>query len=132
MNALRALTLSIALLAAPAAQAQVVDLSKTPCKDFLASGQNGIMIIWAWLYGYYADQDADPVVDFAKLTEKGQKLAEACKASPGQGHHLGRRDDLRITVVLPAPTRQRAGAGARDEVNSPPAAAASRRFPARA
>ncbi len=82
MNVLRALTLSIALLAAPAAQAQVVDLSKTPCKDFLASGQNGIMIIWAWLYGYYADQDADPVVDFAKLTEKGQKLAEACKASP--------------------------------------------------
>jgi hypothetical protein len=30
----------------------VVDLSKTPCKDFLTSGQNGIMIIWAWLYGY--------------------------------------------------------------------------------
>ena len=40
------------------------------------------MIIWAWLYGYYADQDADPVVDFGKLTAKGQKLAEACKANP--------------------------------------------------
>ena len=38
--------------------------------------------IWAWLYGYYSDQDADPVVDFGKLTEKGQKLAEACKANP--------------------------------------------------
>ena len=40
------------------------------------------MIIWAWLYGYYADQDADPVVDFAKLTAQGTKLAEACKAAP--------------------------------------------------
>ena len=42
------------------------------------------MIIWAWLYGYYADQDADPIVDFSKLTAKGQALAEACKASPGK------------------------------------------------
>jgi hypothetical protein len=43
------------------------------------------MIIWAWLYGYYADEDADPVVDFAKLTAQGTKLAEACKASPAKG-----------------------------------------------
>ena len=75
------LAVSAALFAAPA-QAQVVDLSKTSCKEFLESGQNGIMIIWAWLYGYYADQDADPVVDFTKLTAKGQALAEACKKSP--------------------------------------------------
>ena len=85
MKAFRALTLSVALLAsAPAAQAQVIDLSKTSCKEFLESGQNGIMIIWAWLYGYYADQDADPVVDFTKLTAQGQKLAEACKADPAK------------------------------------------------
>jgi acid stress chaperone HdeB len=82
MKALRILTLSIALAAAPAAQAQTVDLSKTSCKEFLTSGKEGIMIIWAWLYGYYADQDADPVVDFAKLTAKGQALAEACGRTP--------------------------------------------------
>jgi acid stress chaperone HdeB len=83
MKASRALTLSIALLVGtPAAHAQVVDLSKTSCKDFLTSGKDGIMIIWAWLYGYYADQDADPVVDFAKLTAKGQALAEACQKTP--------------------------------------------------
>src|SRR3954447_20762717 len=83
MKALRAFAFSLALLgAAPAAQAQVVDLSKTSCKEFLESGQNGIMIIWAWLYGYYSDQDADPIVDFSKLTAKGQALAEACKANP--------------------------------------------------
>ena len=83
MKALRTLAVTLALLGtAPVAQAQVVDLSKTTCKEFLESGKDGIMIIWAWLYGYYADQDADPVVDFAKLTAKGQALAEACKKSP--------------------------------------------------
>ena len=60
----------------------MVDLSKTSCKDFLASGKNGIMIIWAWLYGYYADQDADPVVDFSKLTEKGQGSPRPARQTP--------------------------------------------------
>jgi acid stress chaperone HdeB len=78
-----ALTLATCLaLAASPASTQTVDLSKTSCKDFLTSGKDGIMIIWAYLYGYYADQDADPVVDFAKLTAKGQALAEACQKSP--------------------------------------------------
>ena len=75
------LAVSAALFTAPA-QAQVVDLSKTSCKEFLASGKEGILIIWSWLYGYYADQDADPVVDFTKLTAKGQALAEACAKTP--------------------------------------------------
>jgi hypothetical protein len=85
MNTARAFVASLAVSAtlfAVPAQAQVVDLSKTTCKEFLESGQNGIMIIWAWLYGYYADQDADPIVDFSKLTAKGQALAEACKKTP--------------------------------------------------
>ena len=84
MNSARVLAVLIALFAAAPAQAQVVDLSKTTCKEFLESGKDGIIIIWAWLYGYYADQDADPIVDFSKLTAKGQALAEACKASPGK------------------------------------------------
>lgn len=83
MRTLRTLALTIALLAVAApAQAQRVDLSKTTCKEFLESGRDGIMIIWSWLYGYYADQDADPVVDFEDLTRKGQALGEVCKANP--------------------------------------------------
>jgi acid stress chaperone HdeB len=84
MRAFRTLAVAVALFAcAPAAQAQVVDLSKTTCKEFLESGKDGVMIVWAWLYGYYSDQDADPIIDFAKLTEQGQKLAEFCKTNPG-------------------------------------------------
>jgi hypothetical protein len=82
MKIVRAIAVAVAVLAAPAAQAQVVDLSKTSCKEFLESGKDGIVIIWSWLYGYYSDQDADPIVDFGKLTAKGQALAEACKKDP--------------------------------------------------
>jgi ABC-type glycerol-3-phosphate transport system substrate-binding protein len=71
-----------ALLSAAPAQAQVVNLSKMSCKEFLTTGKDGITFIWAWLYGYYADQDADPIIDFGKLTAKGQALAEACQKSP--------------------------------------------------
>jgi acid stress chaperone HdeB len=83
MRVFRNLAFAIALVAAaPAAQAQKVDLSKTSCKDFLESGQNAIIMIWSWLYGYYADQDADPIIDFDDLTKMGSRLAEACKANP--------------------------------------------------
>jgi acid stress chaperone HdeB len=83
MRTFRALAVTIALLAfAPTAPAQKIDLSKTSCKEFIESGKDGIMIIWSWLYGYFADQDADPVVDFADLTSMGQKLADYCKANP--------------------------------------------------
>ncbi len=86
MRAVLALILSAALFAcAPAAQARVVDLSKTTCKEFLESGNEGITMIWAWLYGYYTDQDADPVIDFGKLASQGQKLTEFCKANPTSG-----------------------------------------------
>jgi acid stress chaperone HdeB len=69
MRAVRTLTvLALLLTCAPVARAQVVDLSKTSCKEFLESGKDGITLIWAWLYGYYADQDAEPIIDFAKLT----------------------------------------------------------------
>jgi hypothetical protein len=85
MKAARTLAASFAIaamLSAAPANAQVVNLSKMSCKEFLTTGKDGITFIWAWLYGYYADQDADPIIDFGKLTAKGQALAEACQKSP--------------------------------------------------
>jgi hypothetical protein len=67
------------LLCAPMAQAQKVDLAKTSCKEFLESGKDGIMIVWSWLYGYYTDEKAEPIVDFDELVKRGQALAEYCK-----------------------------------------------------
>jgi acid stress chaperone HdeB len=87
MRAVRTLVLALALVAAaaPAAQAQKVDMSKTTCKEFVESGKDAILMIWSWLYGYYADQDADPVIDFDELTKLGTRLADDCKANPDKG-----------------------------------------------
>ena len=83
MRVLRTLAIATVLLAGiPAARAQVVDLSKLSCKEFLTLDKDAIVLVWAWLYGYYSDQDADPVIDFGKLTGQGTKLAEACRAKP--------------------------------------------------
>jgi acid stress chaperone HdeB len=84
MQAFRTLAVAFVLFAgAPAAQAQVADLSKLSCKEFLTLEKDSIVLIWAWLYGYYSDQDADPIIDFGKLTGQGAKLAEFCKQNPG-------------------------------------------------
>jgi hypothetical protein len=83
MRSIRALAVTIALFACgPVAHAQVLDLSKTSCKELIDSGKDGLIIIWSWLYGYYSDQDADPIVDFGKLTSQGQKLVEYCRRNP--------------------------------------------------
>ncbi len=86
MKIARAFVVAAAVAAVPVAsspvRAQTVDLSKTSCKELMSSGKDGLVMVWAWLYGYYADQDADPVVDFKALSEQGQKLAAACQAAP--------------------------------------------------
>lgn len=85
MKTLRVLAVCLAAsaFAAPAG-AQVVNLSKMPCKEFVGLKPEAITMLWAWLYGYYADQDADPVIDFNKLIAKGQALAEACQKAPNK------------------------------------------------
>jgi len=83
MKSLHMLAVAVLLaVATPAANAQRVDLSKTSCKELIESGKDGLIIIWSWLYGYYSDQDADPVVDFDRLTKQGQRLVEYCRNNP--------------------------------------------------
>jgi len=83
MGMLKALAVTFALFAfAPTAQAQTIDLSKVSCKDFAALDKDSLVMTWAWLYGYYADQDADPIIDFKELAGKGAKLVEFCSRNP--------------------------------------------------
>jgi hypothetical protein len=51
MQAFRTLVVAFVLFAgAPAAQAQVADLSKLSCKEFLTLDKDSVVLIWAWLY----------------------------------------------------------------------------------
>jgi len=61
--------------AAPAA-AQKVDLSTVKCKEFIASGTDNIGLILMWLTGYYADQEASPIIDFDKMKSDASKIGE--------------------------------------------------------
>ena len=85
MKIISAIVTAVVLAAAPAAHAQKVDLSTITCKQFLEMNKESVGLIMMWMAGYYADQDAPPVVDFDKMKEDAAKLAAYCAKNPGVG-----------------------------------------------
>jgi hypothetical protein len=84
MRMLSALAVTIALVTfAPGAQAQKVDMYQVSCKDFATLDKDSLVMVWAWLYGWYAADEEDPVIDFKDLATKGAKLVEFCASNPG-------------------------------------------------
>lgn len=73
-----AFVLPAALALSPPASAQKLDLSKVKCEEWLKAPKETIAITLAWLDGYYADEDADSVIDFDKIGKDAEKLATAC------------------------------------------------------
>jgi acid stress chaperone HdeB len=47
----------------PASHAVVIHLSMMTCQEFLATDKDEIRIIWAWLDGYYKDEQDLPIMD---------------------------------------------------------------------
>ena len=82
---LNAIVTAALLAAATPTQAQKVDLSTITCKQFLEMKQDSVSLILMWMAGYYADQDAPPVVDFDKMKEDAGKLAAYCAKNPTVG-----------------------------------------------
>jgi acid stress chaperone HdeB len=80
-----AVILAIALSAAPPAFAQVIDLSTITCKDFFEGNKDRVDFVVAWLLGYYTGEDDPPVIDFAKLKQKAEKLGAYCAINPTHG-----------------------------------------------
>jgi len=67
---------------APAQAAEQVDLSTISCKKFFEYSKENLSIMLMWLDGYYAEDDAPPVVDFDKMAVNAQKLGEYCGKNP--------------------------------------------------
>ena len=82
---LSAIVTAALLAAATPAQAQKLDLSTITCKQFLEMRQESVSLILMWMAGYYADQDAPPIVDFDKMKEDAGKLAAYCAKNPEVG-----------------------------------------------
>jgi acid stress chaperone HdeB len=72
------------LAAAPAApaNAQVIDLAATKCKEFLELRQDRIGSILMWLDGYYTADEDPVVVDFDHAKTKVEKLGAYCAQHP--------------------------------------------------
>jgi acid stress chaperone HdeB len=75
------------LLAEAAAEDRVdrIDLTGFSCKQFLQMNRDDALIVVGWLQGYYLDEHAPPVVDFARLSVDSVSLANRCAARPDQG-----------------------------------------------
>jgi acid stress chaperone HdeB len=79
-----AIVAATVLVATPAA-AQKLDLSTVKCKEFIGSGKENIRLVLMWMTGYYADQDASPIVDFDKMRADAEKLGDYCNKNPDHG-----------------------------------------------
>jgi acid stress chaperone HdeB len=54
-------------------------------QEFLATNKDEIRIIWAWLDGYYTDEQDAPIIDTNTLVDNLKKLNEYCAANPAIG-----------------------------------------------
>jgi acid stress chaperone HdeB len=79
-------TISAALvaasLAAAAANAQTVDLSRMTCKDLIELPKETIGHLTIWLDGYFTQDEEPRVVDLAQIKGKAEKLALYCAQNP--------------------------------------------------
>ena len=62
-----------------------IDLAGFTCKQFLEMNRDDALIVVGWLQGYYLDEHAPLVVDFARLSVDSVSLTDRCAARPDQG-----------------------------------------------
>jgi acid stress chaperone HdeB len=78
----QALIVTIMLFAAARAQAQVVDVSKLKCEEFLKSGKDGIAYIVVWLDGYYTGEHDPSTMDFGQIARNIERFGDYCARNP--------------------------------------------------
>jgi hypothetical protein len=74
--------IAASLLAADAAFAQQVELSKLRCREFIDLPKETIANITLWLDGYLTDEEDPAVVDFDKMKTRAEKLVTHCAQNP--------------------------------------------------
>lgn len=69
---------SIILFCSAPAEASEIDLSTWTCKQFQSANRDDIMLILAWLDGYYRAEDDPPVINTDQLDANAKKLGAYC------------------------------------------------------
>jgi acid stress chaperone HdeB len=62
-----------------------LDVSTITCDAFVKGDQAFIGNMLMWLTGYYASENEEPIIDFARMERHGQQLGEFCRANPTVG-----------------------------------------------
>ena len=81
-----------ALLAAVAANAQVIDLSRTKCRDFIQFPKETMSFLTMWLDGYLTDDEDPRIVDFTKIEGRGGEARPLLRAASENERSQRRRE----------------------------------------
>lgn len=83
--------------------AQQLDLATVTCKEFTTTDKETVGLVLMWLQAYYTEQDAKPVVDFAKMKSDGEKIGAYCDKNPGHSIITAADEVMDIPTAPPAP-----------------------------
>jgi acid stress chaperone HdeB len=64
------------------ANAQVIDLSRIKCKEFIGFPKETMSYLTMWIDGYLTDEEDPRVVDLEKMKAKTEKLGLYCAQNP--------------------------------------------------
>jgi acid stress chaperone HdeB len=76
------LVAAIAIAIAVPANAQVIDLSRIKCKEFIGFPKETMSYLTMWIDGYLTDEEDPRVVDLEKMKAKAEKLGLYCAQNP--------------------------------------------------
>jgi acid stress chaperone HdeB len=82
MRIILRIALATALISAGSASAQIVDMRRATCNDFIVFKRDTTFAITVWLDAYYFDEDDPPIIDFDKIKKKAAKLTVYCNQNP--------------------------------------------------
>ena len=72
----------VSFLAVPGAHAQTTDMAKLTCDDLTHVDADELVVIGAWLSGYYNAKHDNTIVDATRLKTNTQKILQFCQANP--------------------------------------------------
>jgi acid stress chaperone HdeB len=82
MRIFAALFVGCCLLGAGSARAEMIDFSKTTCKQFFDTHKGDVSVFIAWLYGYSREENAPAVFDTNEFAADAKKFSAYCAAHP--------------------------------------------------
>jgi len=76
------LAIALSILPTASARAQTADMAKLTCDELTRLAPDELVVIGAWLSGYYNAKHNNTVVDAKRLKANTQQIMQFCQANP--------------------------------------------------